>query len=196
MKKLVALLIVALAFATAPAFSADFDKGWNAYYNGDYATALQEFRPLAEQGHAEAQYNLGWMYRNGSDVPQDYKIATKWYTLSAEQGHADAQHNLGVMYEKGSGVLQDYKQAVKWYRLSAEQGNEKGQFNLAVMYGKGHGVPRDYARAHMWFNLAASNGNENAVEVRDALAEEMASAQIEKAQDLARECLAKDYKGC
>ena len=50
--------------------------------------------------------------------------------------------------------------------------------------------------AHMWFNLAASNGDETAATTRDKVAEEMTPSQIEKAQDLARACVAKDYKGC
>jgi hypothetical protein len=72
-------------------WSADFQKGYDAYQSGDYATALREWQPLAEQGNADAQYELGWMYRSGKGVPQDYKTAFKWYTLAAEQGHAAAQ---------------------------------------------------------------------------------------------------------
>ncbi len=196
MKKLVALLIVSLAFATAPAFSADLDEGWDAYDNGDYRTALRELQPLAEQGDAIAQYFLGVMYKNGQGVPQDYKEAVKWYTLSAEQGDTDAQNNLGFMYGKGLGVVQDYKEAVKWHKLSAEQGHSKGQNNLGAMYEAGHGVSQDYVRAHMWYNVSASNGNETVIKNRDSLAELMTPAQIEKAQGLARACVEKDYKGC
>ena len=39
-----------------------FPEGFGGLRAGDYATALQEWRPLAEQGHADAQYNLGIMY--------------------------------------------------------------------------------------------------------------------------------------
>ena len=58
----------------------------------------------AEQGNADAQYNLGVMYDNGRGVPQDDKTAVKWYRLAAEQGDASAQSNLGVMYGTGQGV--------------------------------------------------------------------------------------------
>ena len=64
--------------------------------------------PIAEQGYAPAQYNLGIMYDNGYGVPQDYAEAMKWYRLAAEQGHTDAQYNLGLMYDNGRGVPQDY----------------------------------------------------------------------------------------
>jgi len=70
---------------------ADFDKGVAAYESGDYATALREFRPLAEQGHANAQFHMGVTYAEGVGVPKDYKTAMKWFTLAAEQGNASAQ---------------------------------------------------------------------------------------------------------
>ena len=141
--------------------------------------------------------NLGVMYRQGTGVPQDYKTAVKWYRLAAEQGNADAQSNLGTMYDNGQGVPQDYKTAVKWYRLAAEQGYAIAQSNLGMMYDNGQGVPQDYVRAHMWFNIAAISGeSENASKYRDILAKRMNSNQIETAQKLARECVAKNYKGC
>ena len=65
------------------AFSADFDKGWDAYEEGDYTTALKEWRPLAEQGNASAQFYLGYLYKMGQGITQDYKKALKWYRLSA-----------------------------------------------------------------------------------------------------------------
>jgi TPR repeat protein len=63
------LLILPVLFLTLllgnPAFSADFQWGYTAYQSSDYATALREWTPLAEQGLADAQYNLGQMYRKG-----------------------------------------------------------------------------------------------------------------------------------
>ena len=85
---------------------------------------------------------------------------------------------------------------MKWYRLSAEQGDAEAQNNIGFMYNRGLGVLQDYLRAHMWFNLAASNGAEKATENRDIVAKKMTPADISKAQDLARKCLASDYKGC
>ena len=102
----------------APAW-AGFYKGVAAYNRGDYATALRELRPLAEQGVAEAQLNLALMYANGRGVPQDYAEAMKWYRKAAEQGHAEAQVNLGIMYQNGKGVPQDYVQAYMWFNLAA-----------------------------------------------------------------------------
>ena len=64
----IALLVGGVSIATAQ----DFQKGFAAYQAGDFATALQEWTPLAEQGNSTAQYALGVMYDNGYGVPQDY----------------------------------------------------------------------------------------------------------------------------
>ncbi len=99
-------LLIGLLLVPAPAW-ADFQAGVDAYERGDYETALKEFRPLAEQGYASAQSNLGLMYDNGQGVSQDYQEAVKWYRRAAEQGLAIAQSNLGVGYDRGRGVPQD-----------------------------------------------------------------------------------------
>ena len=83
------VLLLTLLVGT-PAFSADFQKGLTTHKSGDYATALREWTPLAKQGDATAQNNLGLMYGEGQGVPQDYKTAHKWYRLAAEQGNASA----------------------------------------------------------------------------------------------------------
>ena len=97
----ICLTIAVLIGSAGVSWSADFQKGLTAYERGDYATALREWTPLAEQGVADAQYNLGVMYGNGKGVPKDYETAVKWYRLAAKQGNASAQFNLGVMYGKG-----------------------------------------------------------------------------------------------
>ena len=88
MKFLLAAIITATMFLGAA--HADFNKGVAAYKSGDFATALREFKPLAEQGYATAQFNLGLLYRKGL---QDYAEAVKWYRKAAEQGYASAQYN-------------------------------------------------------------------------------------------------------
>jgi uncharacterized protein len=197
MNRLLILPVLLLTLlAGTPAFAADFQKGFAAYQSGDFATALREWTPLAKQGNAAAQFNLGFMYDNGKGVPQDYKTAVKWYRLAAEQGDAGAQVNLGMRYKKGQGVIQDYKTAVKWYRLAAEQGNAGAQSNLGFMYAVGEGVIQDNVYAHMWWNIAASSGKKDAVTNRDIVAGKMTPADISTAQKLARECVRKKYKGC
>ena len=164
MKRLIINLFLTISLALGSfgvGWSGDFQKGLEAYNKGDYATALKEWKPLAEGGYIDAQYNLGIMYDNGQGVLQDYKTAVKWYIQSAEQGNAEAQYNLGVMYALGQGVIED-----KVY-------------------------------AHMWGIILNSNGHEDGKKIMDYLLKQgMTPLQVEKAQDLARECIKKNYKGC
>jgi len=197
MKKLLVLpVLLHSLFVGSAAFSADFDKGMNAYRSGDYATALREWTPLAKQGHALAQHNLGVMYAKGQGIPRNYKTATTWYTLAAEKGDVSAQYSLGWMYDKGVGVLQNDKTAVKWYTLAAKQGYAGAQGNLGAMYAFGRGVTNDYVEAYKWGNLAAAKGNERAERLMDMVAKLMTPTQVKTAQDLARECVKKNYKRC
>jgi TPR repeat protein len=92
---------------------------------GDYATALRMWRPLADQGSAIAQFNLGLMYENGQAVPRDYAAAANWYRKAADQGNASAQANLGFMYANGEGVPRDYAAAASWYRKAAERAPDR-----------------------------------------------------------------------
>ncbi len=114
-------LAVALLIGLATPSQADYWDGLIAYFSGDYATALQEFKPLAEQGHAVAQTFLGVMYEKGQGVPQDYAEALKWYRKAAEQGHPGGQLGLGHMYDEGRAVPQDYVQAHMWYNLATSR---------------------------------------------------------------------------
>ncbi|HJL55727.1 MAG TPA: tetratricopeptide repeat protein, partial [Candidatus Paceibacterota bacterium] len=129
-------------------------------------------------------------------VLQNDNTAVKWYTLAAAQGYADAQFNLGAMDANGVGAPQTYETAVKWYSLAAEQGDANAQFNLGLMYYDGEGVLQDYVYAHMWFNVVAFNGDEGGGKARDIVAKKMNATQLNKAQELARECVRKEYKGC
>ena len=90
------------------------------------AEAAKWFRTAAEQGSADAQYNLGVMYYKGRGVARDYVEAAKWLRTAAEQGSATAQSNLGVMYANGDGVPEDYVQAHMWFSLSAAQEADDG----------------------------------------------------------------------
>ncbi len=80
-------LVLVTAFLAWSGYAwADFKAGAEAYFRGDYEAALKELRPLAQEGDATSQFNLGVMYHKGYGVPQDYKEAVRWYRLAAEQG--------------------------------------------------------------------------------------------------------------
>ena len=112
-----------LPLALALPLLADFHAGLEAYQKGDYVTAAQEWRPLADQGDVESQFNLGLLYLDGHGVPKSSAEAVTWFRRAAEQGYAPAQHNLGAMFATGQGVKRDYVQAYKWFNICAAQGN-------------------------------------------------------------------------
>ena len=85
-------------------------------------TNIATLKAKANNGDAEAQFNLGIAYDNGEGVEQSYSQAVYWYKKAAEQDLAEAQYNLGNAYDNGEGVEQSYSQAVYWYKKAAEQG--------------------------------------------------------------------------
>ncbi len=150
--------VVLAAMISGGAVAGPLEEAWAAYERGDFATALHLWRPLAAQGNAFAQSNLGFMYDSGQGVPQDQGEAVKWYRLAAEQGNARAQSNLGSMYASGEGVPQDYVQAYLWANLAASR-----------------------------FPSSAKEDRDQAAHNRDIVASKMTPAQIAEAEELARE---------
>ena len=118
MRRILIAVIVVLACATV-AEADSFDDALSAVSHEDYALAARLLRPLAEQGHSEAQTLLGSIYDYGQGVPQSDQEAVKWYRKAAEQGDAKGQGNLGVMYDNGWGVPQDFIRAHMWYNVAA-----------------------------------------------------------------------------
>jgi uncharacterized protein len=190
-----ALLMPVLARA---ALAGPFEDAIAAYEAGEYATALQLFRPLADQGDVKAQYRLGIMYFHGLGVEQEYAEALNWLRKASDQGDAEAQIGLGLLYNGGASKsssawmrerigIRNAAEAVKWYRRAANQGNVTAQVLLGGMYLVGEGVPQDFVAAHMWYDLAAAHGDTSAAEQRQRIATLMTPAQIAEAQKLARE---------
>ena len=95
------LLCTAVA---APVMAQDYDKGLAAYNVGDFDTALEELRPLGEQGHAGAQFNLGLMYSYGVGVPQDYAeavvLAHMWFNIGGANGDERGSDDRGLIEEQ------------------------------------------------------------------------------------------------
>lgn len=98
--------------------------------NEESTTPLTTYTRAAEQGDAEAQYQLGEIYRKGTEkgVSRSFKAAAKWYEMAAEQGHAEAQYQLGEFYSKGRGVKKNRETARKWYQAAARQGHVKAKY--------------------------------------------------------------------
>jgi len=191
------LTLAVLLGSAGLSWSADFQKGWKAFQEENYATALEEFLPLAKQGHELAQYNLGVMYREGRGVKKSNVDAVRWWTKAALASFAPAQANLGLMFDKGEGVQKDSKTAVKLFKYASEKGNLIGQHNLGLNTTLGQGTPKDVVIGHMWLNIASLQGHKPATKAKRILERSMMTpAQIAEAQNLARKCILKELKGC
>ncbi|MSO21522.1 MAG: sel1 repeat family protein [Acidobacteria bacterium] len=141
----------------------EFQVGLEAFQKRDYATALKEWRPLAEAGDADSQFRLGSLYGGGLGVPQDTAEAVKWYRMAAEQGVVEAANILGVTYQMGGrGFPADFAEALKWHRVAAEIGSANSQYAVGLAAQAGSGVPADYVEAAKWFRLAAEQGHGDA----------------------------------
>jgi uncharacterized protein len=123
-QRLAALTFLALGAAAVPAL-ADFAAGLAAYDHHDYATAFKEWKPVAEAGDPEAQFNLGLLYYDGLGIPQSYSDAVLWFKRSADQGYEKAELNLGAMYGVGKGVHKNLIESYKWLSICAATGDAK-----------------------------------------------------------------------
>jgi TPR repeat protein len=154
---LAAVFALAVYLGGTPA-RADLAAGLAALERNDYATAVKELQPLAEQGDPVAQVNLGQLYLAGHGVPQDRTKAAQWFLRAAEQGDAEGQQRLSMAYMIGDGVPMDTAEAVKWARRSAEQGHRTAQFGLGVLYLRGLGIERNVPEAIQWLTRASDQG--------------------------------------
>jgi hypothetical protein len=130
-----------------------------AFQRGDYATSLKLWRPLAEEGNAEAQDNLGRLFLSGRGVPEDHVAAVGWLTKAANQGRTRAQVLLGFVYEGDFGVAADDAEAARWFAKAAEQGDLIGETRIANDYYNGRGVGQDVAEAARWYRKLADLGD-------------------------------------
>lgn len=152
----------------------EFDLGNKCVIQRNFKEAIVHYKQSAQNGYADAQYNLGFCYSHGIGVEQNYLEAITWYNKAIAKGlsqaedllnelkthgDADAQYFLGGCYAKGHKVTKDYKQAVCWFTLAAKQGHVNAQWTLGEAYYSGYGVTRDYRQALYWYTRAAEQGH-------------------------------------
>jgi len=88
---------------------------------------------LAKTGAANAQFDLGLMYRTGKGLKKNSSKAMKWFRLAGEQGRADALFNIGQMYANGEGVRKNPVEAIKWYLLARDRGSKDADHQLVLL---------------------------------------------------------------
>lgn len=129
---------------------------------GNHTAATRLYRIAADQGHAEAQSNLGAAYMSGQGgLNRNAEEAIRLFRLAADQGHAVAQYNLGFHFRRQglAGLATEYAEAARLFRLSADQGYAAAQFSLGQLYVMGMGgLPQDMEEAVRLFQAAARAG--------------------------------------
>ena len=153
------IYFIYITFLSGPVLAEPFVAGLNAMDREHYATAFRAWKGLADNGEAEAQNNLGYLYQYGYGAKQSYTRAIRYYTLAADQGLAEAHHNLGMLYFNGYGSPQNYDQAKRAFLKAAEKELGASEYMLGLIYYQGLGLMQNYWRAKNYFVRAAKNGN-------------------------------------
>jgi TPR repeat protein len=132
-----------------------YQQGLTAQKAQKWKKAAQFYEQSAKLGYAKAQYALGYFYRVGQGVKQDYASAVGWFKKAAKQGNVPAQTSLGIRYLMGQGVDKDYQLALMWLNKAADMGSTYAANELGYMYSAGDGVPADGKKAYKWYRVAA-----------------------------------------
>ncbi len=149
MKKVILMFaMIALTFSV-------FGQSKKDYFNASKAKA--------EQGDAESQYDLAWLYALGRGCNENKYLAFSWFKKSSENGYARAYHCLGLYYYQGIGTAIDYNKAFYWYRKAVWEDTYYDFFEtklaregLADCFRYGRGVPQNIEVAKYWYYKAES----------------------------------------
>ncbi len=180
-------LCVAAALAlSAPLFAQDLagpsvEAGFTAWQAGDYDAAVRNWRPLADRGDADAQFNLGHAYRLGRGVPQNLTLAEQWYERAARSGHMEAQAMYGViLFQNGRRT-----EAMPFIQRGAEAGDPRAQYVYGTALFNGDLAPRDWVRAYAMMSRSAAQGLAPAATQLAEMERHIGSDEVARGRELA-----------
>ena len=154
-----------LASLAAPLSAQSVKAGIDAWQKADYAAAVAIWRPLAEQGDADAQFNLGQAYRLGRGAPIDLGAAQLWFERAADKGHLDAQTKLGLLlFQNGN-----HTGAVRWLKAASDKDEPRAMLVYGTALFNGDGVPQDPVQGYAYITRAAARGLPAAKDTLDQL---------------------------
>jgi uncharacterized protein len=179
-KYLVAAIMAAMM--ASPLSAQSVKAGIDAWQRADYSAAVGIWRPLAEAGDADAQFNLGQAYRLGRGVPLDLPAAKLWFERAARSGHVDAETTLGLLvFQNG-----DRPQGLKWLKQAADQGEPRALLVYGTALYNGDGVAQDRVLGYAYVSRAAAQGLAPAHDTLAQLDQLMSVADRQKGVALAR----------
>ena len=152
------------ASLASPISAQSVKAGIDAWQKADYSAAVRIWRPLAEQGDADAQFNLGQAYRLGRGVPIDLGGAQLWFERAAGQGHLDAQTTLGLLlFQNGN-----HTGALRWLKAASDKGEPRAMLVYGTALFNGDSVAQDPVLGYAYISRAAAQGLDAA---KDTLAQ-------------------------
>ncbi|WP_336971752.1 SPOR domain-containing protein [Sphingobium aromaticiconvertens] len=170
---------------------ADVKAGVDAWQQGDYARAIAQWRPLAQAGDADAQFNMGQAYKLGRGVQSDMSTAIEWYRKAAAQGHTRAEDNLGLlMFQQG-----DRAGAMPYLQKAATRGEARAQYIVGTALFNGDLVSKDWVRAYALMTRASSAGLSQATTSLAQMDKYIPSADRQKGLALASEMESQQQAG-
>jgi hypothetical protein len=176
-----ALAAAAAILATAPASAQSVEAGVTAWQAADYDAAVRAWRPLADRGDQDAQFNLGHAYRLGRGVPRNMQLAEQWYERAARAGHLEAQAMYGlILFQNGR-----RQEAMPFVQRAAEGGDARAQYVYGTALFNGDAVERDLPRAFAFMTLAAGQGLPYARSQLSEMEEHIPAADRARASELA-----------
>lgn len=147
-------MLIGTLLLAAPAAAQSVKAGIEAWQQSDHAKAVAIWRPLAENGDADAAFNLGQAYRLGRGVTLNLGAAQAWFERAARKGHADAQATLGLLlFDTGN-----RDGGLRWLKAAAEQGDARALLIYGTALFNGDGIARDPVLAYAYVSRAAAQG--------------------------------------
>ncbi|MEA3045822.1 MAG: uncharacterized protein QOJ53_154 [Sphingomonadales bacterium] len=167
----------------AAAGAGDVRSGIDAWQAQNYDEAVRIWRPLADRGDADAQYNIAQAYFLGRGVPQNANLAGQWYERAARQGHEEAQANYGLLlFQNGR-----RREAVPWLERAAGRGDPRAQYVLGTALFNGDIVAQDRPRAYALMSRAAAQNLPPAVTQLATIERDLTPQERARGVELARE---------
>ena len=184
------LLAAAMLIATSAPLSAQSVKaGIEAWQRSDYAGAVAIWRPLADKGDADAEFNLGQAYRLGRGVPTNLAAAKTWFERAAKQGHVDAETTLGLLlFQNG-----DQSEGIKWLKQAADHDEPRAQLVYGTALVNGDGVTQDPVLGYAYVSRAAAQGLQPAKETLAQLDQLLPAADRKRGSAQARDMAKKAF---
>lgn len=151
------VFVLVMLVTSGPSVADKLSIGIAAYDSHIYVKSYKLLKPFADQGKAEAQLYLGFMYEEGNGVPKDYSVAMSWFQKAASQNNKEAIYWIGNLYAQGKGVNRNMPKAAKWYLKAAKLDHAVAQSKLGYMYQVGEGVPKNQSKSNAWYDKAANH---------------------------------------